>query len=148
GATVDEQTLQAQIAELQRQVALAQADWDEQIAGQDVPTAPTLFGDGGAQVGPTADKAGKAWRRLGALTRTLHAREQALAYLRAHPNTDLTDWRERLARDQARVQRATERLEQTRVEVTAAYQRREQAQARGVKIPGTRPVPVEEHARV
>jgi hypothetical protein len=46
------------------------------------------------------------------------------------------------------VQRCSERLEQTRAEVAAAYQRREQAEARGVKIPGPRPVPVEEHARV
>jgi transposase len=148
GATVDEQTLQTQIAELVQRFALAQADWDEQVAGQDVPAAPTLFGDGGGQAGPTAGKAGKAWRRLGTLTRMLHSRQQALAYLQAHPNTALADWRERLTRDQVRVQRCSERLEQTRAEVQAAYQRREQAQARGVKIPGTLPVPVEEHARV
>jgi transposase len=148
GATVDEQTLQTQIAELAQRFALAQADWDEQVAGQDVPAAPTLFGDGGGQAGPTAGKAGKAWRRLGTLTRMLHSRQQALAYLQAHPNTALADWRERLTRDQVRVQRCSERLEQTRAEVQAAYQRREQAQARGVKIPGTLPVPVEEHARV
>ena len=148
GATVDEQTLQTQIAELAQHAALAQADWDEQVAGQNVPTAQTLFGDAGGQAGPTAGKAGKAWRRLGVLTRMLHSRQQALAYLRAHPNTALTDWRERLARDEARVQRCSERLEQTRADTQAAYQRREQAQARGVKIPGRRPVPVEEHARV
>jgi hypothetical protein len=46
------------------------------------------------------------------------------------------------------VQRCSERLEQTRVEVQVAYQRREQAEARGVKFPGTRPVPVEDHVRV
>jgi len=148
GATVDEQTLQAQIADLERQVALAQADWDAQIAVQDAPTVATLFGDADAQVGPAAGQPGKAWRRLGVLTRMLHSRQQALAYLQAHPNTALSDWRERLARDQARVQRCAEGLEQTRVEVAAACQRREQAQARGVKIPGTRPVPVAEHARV
>jgi transposase len=148
GATVDEQTLQTQITDLEQQIARAQADWDEQIASQDVPTAPTLFGDTSGQAGPTAGKAGKAWRRLGTLTRMLHSRRQALAYLQAHPSTALADWRERLARDEARVQRCSERLEQTRAEVAAACQRREQTQARGVRIPGPRPVPVEEHARV
>jgi transposase len=148
GATVDEQALQAQIVDLRQQVAQAQADWDAQVAAQDPPTMQTLFGDTNEHPGPTAGNGSKAWRRLGVLTRTLHSREQALAYLQAHPNTDLTDWRERLARDQARVQRCGERLEQTRVEVQAANQRREQAEACGVKIPGRRPVPVEDHTRV
>jgi len=65
GATVDEQTLQSQIADLERQVALAQADWDAQIAVQDAPTVAMLFGDADAQVGPAAGQPGMAWRRLG-----------------------------------------------------------------------------------
>jgi hypothetical protein len=79
------------------------------------------------------------------LAGVLRSRQSALAYLRTHPDTAVKDWQERLHRDQQRVTRCTERLAQTHASITANHQRRQAAKAAGVKIPGTRPVPVEEH---
>jgi hypothetical protein len=72
-----------------------------------------------------------------------------LAHLREHPDTAVTDWAERRDRDQQRVQRWTERLEQTHTAAAARYERYQTAKANGDKLsPGKPPPPPEENIRV
>jgi hypothetical protein len=150
-ATVDEAGLVDQIADLQRQWAAADQEWREQVGAEHAEQPPSLLDDLDAlsdRPGPAGQKANKAWRRMNTLGRMLRSRQAALAHLRAHPNTAVTEWQEKLDRDQRRVDRCTDRLEQTRAAVTATYEKRAQAEAAGARIPGTRPVPVDEHVQV
>jgi transposase len=114
---------------------------DAGVAGAD--TTPK----GGAVTPPvTADK---AWRRVRTLWDMLRARRTALARLRQQPSTASVGWQQRFERDQQRVQRCDQRLTALRAKVQAANERRALSEsADGVKGPGRRPVPVEEHSDV
>lgn len=158
GATVTEAELLAQIEDLQQQHRAAQAAWLEQVGDtlgdddrwQQADLIAGLIGDLVADAGcaPRRGETTAAWRKVRSLTELLRLRQTALAYLREHPNTDVHDWAERLQRDQQRVADCTQRLQHTRAAVAAHYERRAAAEANGVKIPGTRPVPIEEHSYV
>jgi hypothetical protein len=145
GANADEAGLQAQIEDLQAQLAVAHEAWAAQAAASGQPGA--LF-DGPAVPRSAGDGRGKAWRRLGTLNRMLASRRAALAWLREHPDADTVEWQDRLERDQARAERRRRRVEAARAEVQAANDRRQAARAAGTKAPGAKPVPVEEHAKV
>jgi transposase len=155
-ATVDEAGLLAQIADLREQVATAQAAWVDQVGAEHGEARPGLFdqpptdtdADPAGPAPPGNEAAAQAWRRLGTRQRLLHNRQAALDYLRAHPNTDLVNWQDKLDRDQARVQRGTERLDQARATAQATHERRQAAEATGAKIPGSRPASVDEHIQV
>jgi transposase len=152
-ATVDEAGLLAQIADLERQLDAAQQEWLKQVGDEVVEQPPSLLDDLD-DLDDLSDRPGRAgrstaaWRRVCTLDGKLRSRQAALTHLRAHPNTDVTEWQERLDRDQKRVERCTDRVERTRATVTATYDKRAGAEAAGARIPGTRPVPVEEHVRV
>lgn len=156
GATLTATDLLAQITDLQQQLAAAQKAWLQQIATNTDAAQPSLFTDtdtdAGAGAGlcgrPGGDNSAAGWRKVCALTGMLRSRQSALAYLQAHPDTAVKDWTDRLERDQQRVLACTQRLAQTRAAVTAQYQRRQAAEANGVKFSGTKPVPVEEHSYV
>jgi transposase len=148
-ATVQEAELAGQITELEAQLGAAQAAWAEQVAGE--VEQPSLLPE--ADPGPPASPAGRApaattWRRVCTLANLLRSRREALAYLQAHPGSALKDWQDRLERDQQRVARCAQRLEQTHAQLQAAADRRGAAEAAGVKIPGTRPVPVAQNAHL
>lgn len=148
--TVDEAGLRTQIEQLTAALADAQAVWADQIvAGAETDlTQPDLWGaECTNQPGPGADQA--AWRKVRTLARLLAARQRSLSYLRAHPGAaDEQAWRDRLARDQARVAARAEQLDQTRAKLQAAADKRAAAVAAGAKISGTRPVPVEAHSEL
>jgi transposase len=154
-ATVDADELDTQIIELQRQVAAAEQVWAEQV-GAEAGTAdvqPTLFGGGdpagGGLCGPPAGQvADGAWRTVRRLTGMLHRRQNVRAHLHARPDTAMTDWQERLERDQRRVIGCTHHYQQLHAEVQARYERRVAAVAAGARIPGTRPVPADQNAHV
>jgi transposase len=153
GATVDEATLVAQIAELEQQLAATGQLWTQQVGDSEAP--PALFEDTTTDTDLLAARptdlnaaAAKTWRRMGTLNTTLRSRQAALAHLRAHPNTDLVEWKDKLARDRARVDERTANLEKTIAQAQATHDRRLAAEARGVKLPGSRPASVDDHARV
>jgi transposase len=152
-ATVDEATLVAQIAELGQQLAAAQQLWTQQVGDSEAP--PTLFADTTADTDLLAARpagldaaAARTWQRLCTLNTTLRSRQTALAHLRDHPNTDLLEWKDKLARDRARADERTANLEKTLAEAQAAHDRRLAAEASGAKLPGSRPASVDDHARV
>ena len=161
-ATVTETDLLAQIADLRQQLDAAEAAWLEQVGTDAAADAaadarqPTLFAgtdvDGrlAGDLGPAGDLGSPAaWRKVRVLTRMLRSRQAALAHLRAHPDTAVKDWAERRDRDQRRVHRWTERLEQTHATAAARYQRYQTAKATGGKLPpGVPPPPADEHIRV
>ena len=139
GATLDEAGLVAQIAELEQQLATAEAAWHQSLDG-DVAAPPILFGpDDEAPPGwsPSGDL--KAYRRMRTLHIKLCRRRRAEQYLRSHPNTAVTDWRDRLRSDEARVLRNQQRLEQARADAKANIERRQAAEAAGVRLPGPKP---------
>src|SRR5262249_52670589 len=82
------------------------------------------------------------------LRRTLNARLQALTHLATRPTTERTEWEAKLERDQARVTRCQEALDTLRAKVQTAYEKRQQAEAAGARIPGTRPLPGDQHPHV
>ena len=144
-ATVDEAGLLAQIASLEQQLAQAEAAWLDQADAEE----PTLFGDGETSArGGSSSRDVKARRRVNALHGMLRSRRTALQDLRAHPNTAMVEWAERLDSDQQRVQRRTERLEQARLAAQTTIDRRQEAEARGVRLPGTKPERVEQYTQV
>ena len=173
-ATVEESQLHAQIAGLQEQIAATQALWarqvtsdgihesdrnrygqylfDEDVLASDVrqaaitPTSPDQSSPDDS--GPVPGGAEKTWRTLQTLRVKLARRQEAAAHLVAHPGTALNDWAESVAGHERHLVRAQEMLNLTRAELQATAQRRALAQAQGAKIPGTRPVPVEEHIRI
>ena len=164
-ATVQEADLRAQISDLQAKVTTATAAWDAQVvaagdrAGSafgahdldpalrldlhpDQPVQPEAGVDAAAD-GPMT------WRRLMGLTRTLAARQEALAWLAEHPpETATTAWRERLAGDQQRVQAARARLQALRARLQAAWDERQAGLSAGKVFRGPPMVPVERHSAV
>jgi transposase len=147
GATVTEAELIEEIAVLRQRLDTAVAAGA--AAGGPVPRQPALFaapGDGAAGGGEVAP-AGSA-RQVRTLQRLLRSRQATLAYLREHPNTDLTDWADRLERDQQRISDAGDRLTALRDHLQAKHQRRAEREAAGARIAGGKPVPVEEHLHV
>lgn len=177
-ATVTEEELLNQIVEAQQRLDAALAIWQTVIGAENTEqlnllnellttTTTTTTGTGTgapANLDPTdtdtdtdTDTAGSstetlnadtAWRRVRTQSSMLQARQQALARLRAQPSTASTDWEQRLDSDLRRVQRCTQRLTDTRARVSAANQRRAQDESTGAKIPGRRPVAVEDHNEV
>lgn len=152
-ATVDQPALEAQIAELEQQLATAEQAWTAQVEVEAVAAATLegLFAPTGEQ--PEQPVAGRgsaaaARRRVCTVSNLLADRKAALAYLRAHPSSAVTDWEDKLARDQQRVDRAVARVEQIAAGVAAANARRAQATAAGRGRGGRPPVPPEEHTRV
>jgi transposase len=150
GATVAEAELHGQITELQAQLAAAQQAWAEQVAAEATTAQASLFTDldFGPPAPPAASSTEAGWRRVQTLANLLRARQSALAYLQAHPGSEHRDWQDKLERDQQRVTRCAQRYEQLYAQVQAAYQQRRKAEAAGVKIPGTRPVPAEKNGHV
>src|SRR5262245_34590635 len=152
GATVDEAGLVAQIARLERQLAEAEAAWlrsvDADADADADPQWPALFGEDDQKPGWCRSGDVKAWRRMHAVHGKLRTRRTALQDLRSHPHRAVTDWLGRLRGDGARVVRCAERLERTRNAVQANLDRRQAAEAAGIRIPGTKPVPVDQHVRV
>lgn len=149
-ATVDQATLHRQVADLRKQIAQVEAQW--QAAVTEPTDTPPLFDlDPPATTSPTTappptDQ--KAWRRLNLLHRRLDARLAALQHLATRPSTDRTEWQDRLARDTARVTRCQEHLDTLTAKLQAAYDKRQQAETAGARVPGTRPVPPDQHAHV
>lgn len=161
GATVDESALCAQIADLQEQLQRALNEWAGKVTAPDNrDTMEPLFDEGsgtpfpdtvsGGWLGeaPQGQEQTTAWRRITALRSVLASRQVALTYLREHPGTALTDWQDKLTRDQVRVARCEQSLQTARSELTQAAARRQEVIDAGAKIAGKRPVPVEEHIRV
>jgi transposase len=145
-ATVDEAKLRARIARLTELVEQRQAHWRAAtlaVAGEQ----PGLF-DPPADASPATPGSGRAWRDLLRARHILADHERALEHLLAHPVSEYTDWQERLARDTARVARCQRRVEHLHAKLTAAAQQRAQRQAAGQRIPGTRPVDVDQHAHL
>jgi transposase len=148
-ATVDEQRLRGQIEELEQKLAAAQQAWQCGVGSDaDIPTP--LFGPDEATLRPSlgGDSERRAWRRIQTLQGMLRSRQQALAYLLAHPNRELVDWQERVLRDQQRVADAADRVEQVRTDLADQAVRRRQRETTGERVSGTRPVPIEEHTRM
>lgn len=158
-ATVDQPALEAQITELEQQLATAQQAWTAQVEVEAVAAAnlEDLF----APIGDQPDQpdrpdrpvaghgsAAAARRRVCTVSNLLTDRKAALAYLRAHPSSAVTDWEDKLARDQQRVDRGVERVEQIAAGVAAANARTAQAKAAGHNRGGRPPVPPEEHNKV
>jgi transposase len=152
-ATVDAAVLHQQITDLRAQIADVQAQLQAAVNDLTDTDTPALFDldlDPPAAACTTPARTGQrqTWRKLAALHRALHARRQALTHLAAHPSTDRADWQAKLDRDQARVTRCQQALDTLRTEKQAAYEQRQHAEAAGVRFPGTRPVPADQHAHV
>jgi len=151
-ATVDEPGLLTQITDLEKRLWRALEEWATLtgLPGRE-PAAETLFpGDlpGDLTGGTGGPEQVKAWRKVCTLRGVLGARRAALTHLRQNPGTAVTAWQEQVARDQRRVVACRERLEQARTGLAAAAAERQAILDSGGKIPGRRPVPVEEHIRV
>jgi len=151
GATIDEPGLLAQIADLEQQLAAAEATWLEHAA-VDTEAPATLFTDADDNPPrrpiPGDAKAAKTRQRVCTLTGMLRSRRAALDHLHAHPNTELVEWAEKLQRDQDRVQNCTERLAKARTEAQTKLDRRKLAEANGKGFPGTKFESVNENSRV
>lgn len=160
-ANAEPDQLQAQITELGEQLAAACQAWAEQVASHarywagSLPGLDELPGRGlagrdelvaGEQ--PAGDDADRLWRRVQRLVGQLHARQSAAGDLQTRPTGQRTEWQTRLERDQARVAARAQELEQTRAELQAAADARAAKAATGIKIPGTRPVPIDQHIRM
>jgi transposase len=168
GATVDQTQLLAQIDQLEQQLAAAQQAWADRAAAQPVgaqrdagqppgladPGQEGLFDlpepdtDPGQRPGRRGDRHRAAWRKVCTLTNLLRSRTQALSELRSRPDRERADWQERLDKQQQRVDRAAQRLEQVRGQVADRNARRAAAEATGPKTGGRRPVPADEHNKV
>ena len=169
--TVDLATLQQQITGLHQQITDTEAQWRAGLAHTPEPAGPsTLFdpdpdpdpdpdlGLGlGLGLGPDRPAPGtptdgltveQAWRRLGVLTRTLHARQVALAHLSTRPSTDRSEWEARLARDTARVADCQNRVTALHTKLRDAYDRRQAAEAAGAVFLGPRPVDPDQHSQL
>jgi transposase len=145
--TVDEDTLHRQITDLNQQITHAEAQWQASIT-QPTDTPPLFDLEPTTTTTTTPPTPEAARRKLTTLTRTLHARQDALNQLATQPTTEHTEWQAKLARDTARVARCRDNLDTTRRRVEAAYQHRQHAEASGARIPGTRPVPPDQHSQV
>jgi transposase len=113
------------------------------------PTDPTDLGmgqgEGRVRGGVNAED---TWRKLQSAQQILRARQAALAHLDAHPGRALNDWAERVASHRERVSHREQMLALTRADLQATADRRASAEATGIRLPGTRPVPVEDHIRM
>jgi transposase len=149
GATVTEDELQRQINELRERLAAAEAAWLQQV-GTETTEQPSLFTDTEASAHAVADDPfSTAWRKVRMLAGRLRARQAALAYLRAHPDTAVTDWAERQESDQQRVDTCQKRLDQELAEAKTRYERYHNAKATGGKLPpGPPPPPPQDHSLV
>ena len=158
-ATVDEATLCAQITDLQDQLQRALDAWTEDLTGPvDGETHASLFGDGSGEVGSGLLLPGRpvdarreqtvAWRRISGLRSMLSSRQVALTYLREHPGVAVTEWQDRLARDQARILRCEEGLQTAREDLARVAARRQAILDAGKKPHGKPTVPIEENIRV
>lgn len=160
-ATTDETGLTTQITDLQHQIDTTETLWRQQITAEtgapghhtpplfDTPDTPDTRDTRDVRSRqPVTGPAAGTWRRLGVLRTLLRTRQAALTYLLTHPNTDVIEWADRLERDQARVQGRVEALTRARAKIQTRHDRRAAAQAAGIRIPGTRPVPVEDHTEV
>jgi transposase len=146
-ATVSEADLLTRITELETQLAAAQQAWAGQVDTEATQVSPDLFGHSQTDQrrSPPGGSAVALRRRVCTLTNLLADRKAALAYLREHPASALTSWQDKQARDQQRIVRAEQRVEQIRARVAASNQRRATAEGhRG----GRPPVPPEEHNKV
>jgi transposase len=148
-ATLDEARLRGRIQRLTGLVEHREAAWRAAVAA-DEAAQPGLFDlDGCPQPGPDAAAgAGKAWPDLLRARRALQVHQAALDHLLAHPGADYTDWQARLERDTARVQRCRQHIQDVHAELDAAAARRAERQAAGERIPGARPVPVDQHTHL
>ena len=170
--TVDLAGLQQQITDLQQQITGTEARWRAGIAAipdldPHLPDLPDLDPhlpdldlpdlDLPAPGAPTAGSAAgsveeltveQAWRRLGALTRTLHARQAALQHLNTRPTADRADWETRLARDTTRVAACRTRVTALHTKLRDAHDRRQAAEAAGTVFLGPRPVDPDQHSQL
>lgn len=148
-ATVDQAALHQQITGLRAQIADVEAQWQAAISeSADTPPLFDLDPPAAPCTTPASTGERQTWRKLATLHRTLHARLRALTHLTTRPSTDRADWQAKLERDQARVTRCREALDTLRAKKQAAYEQRQQAEAAGARIPGTRPVPADQNAHV
>ena len=166
-ATVTETRLLEQIADLQRQMARAQAGWADLVTAAEA-TDPATDGleaatDGGDLVAGCLDLGSglgpvggpvrgcaedELWRRYRGLETRVASRRAALEHLQANPGAAWTEWSDRVEKDQMRVVAATRRWEAAvaaQQTVVAEYAR---AQAAGVRSSGRPPVPVGDHSGV
>jgi transposase len=142
-ACLDADKLTERVRALTAAVAEYEAAWQASIAG-DV-SQPPLFDLDDA---PAPTGHGPAWRRLYRAQRALTTHQAALAAVSAMPDTARQRWRATRERAQANLAAAEQRLADIRAEMTAAADRRAEREAAGARVPGTRPVPVEQHTRV
>lgn len=148
GATVNATELAEQISVLEQQLAAATAAWAEQATAVDASAGLfDLAEPVGGRPAP-ADRHRAAWRKVCTLSNLVRSRQETLAFLRSRPDNEHTEWQQRLERDQQRVTSCQQRVEATRATLQAAADKRAAAEAAGAKIPGTRPVPVEQHAHL
>jgi len=169
GATVDEDALLKQIADLQVQVGVLEAAWAEQTgAGTgEVDTTVQMLGLFGRQenledlpeervaaVPAAADRANDlskervSWRKLQSASRLLASRQDLLRQLRERPSTAAGDWEVKVAKDADRVISCQAHVDATRARLQAAADARAAKIAAGKKFPGNAPVPVEEHSHL
>jgi transposase len=163
-ASVSEADLLAEIAALQEQITAIQVRWSRQVSREhahqsrlnpygdylfdDTVFAGTLTRPTPGESAPGESSAEQTWREFAALTGKLRARQSALAHLGTHPSSAMSDWADKVTMHEQHLARADEKLQETRTELHAAAARRAAAEAAGTRFPGTRPVPVEEHARI
>lgn len=151
GATVGEDALRARLDELDAELDAAEALWRERVL---TGVADGLWdpGTGKPDTLPrrpgTSDGEREARRRIGALAGMRARRAAALAELAERPSAQLTEWRQRLDRDQDRVDTCAQRLTEQRAAATARQQRRQDAAATGKRLPGSAPAGIEDDSRV
>jgi transposase len=169
-ATVTETRLLEQIADLQAQMARAQAGWADLVTaaeategldaatdgldpatdGGDLVAGCLDLGLGIAPVGgpvqgrPEDD----LWLRYRALETKVASRRAALEHLQANPGAAWTEWSDRGEKDQTRVVAATQRWEAAVAAQQTVVEQYARAQAAGVRSPGRPPVPVADHSGV
>jgi transposase len=144
-ATLDEAKLVERVQRLRERARQAEELWLAEV-GYEV-TAFALTGEA-APVRPRGDASSRAWRRWQSQRGRLRRAEHALDYLRAHPATATQDWQDRLDRDRERVRRWQQRLAAEHAAAEAAIERRRQAMAAGLRVPGTKPSTPEQYLTV
>jgi len=172
-ATVTETRLREQIADLQQQMARAQAGWADLVTaaeatdpatdgleaatdGGDLPAGCLDLGSGvgpvGGPVRPGLGVRGSAedelWRRYRVLETKVASRRVALEHLQANPGAAWTEWSDRVEKDQTRVVAATRRWQAAVTAQQAVVAEYARAQAAGVRSSGRPPVPVGDHSGI
>src|SRR5512142_217877 len=141
-ACLDEDELTDRVQALTAAVADCETAWQASIVAD--ASQPSLFD----LDDPPPAGHGPAWRRLQRAQRALATHQKALTTVSAMPDTARQQWRATRERARTNLAAAQQRLDDIRAELTAAAQHRAEREAAGVRIPGTRPVPVEQHTRV